>query len=102
MAYSVRATHEICGKCSVEQKIEGDFQVCSACKFNMGKRRGRAQFWSGGGGVRDNASLSKKDRRKKKKGGGGSSLKTTSKKSLRVGLKGKKEREKKKNKKSVK
>ena len=95
--YSVRATHEICGKCSVEQKIEGDFQVCSACKFNMGKRRGRAQFWSGGGGVRDNASLSKKDRRKKKKGGGGSSLKTTSKKSLRVGLKGKKEREKKKN-----
>ena len=58
----------------------------------MGKRRGRtAHFWSGG--TRDNTLLSKKDRRKKK--GGGSSLKTTSKKSLRVGLKGKKEREKK-------
>lgn len=90
--YSVRATHEICGKCSSEQKIEGDSQVCSACKFNMGKRRGRtAHFWSGG--TRDNTLLSKKDCRKKK--GGGSSLKTTSKKSLRVGLKGKKEREKK-------
>ena len=58
----------------------------------MGKRRGRtAHFWRGG--PRDSTLLSKKDRRKKK--GGGSSLKTTSKKSLRVGLKGKKEREKK-------
>ena len=79
----------VCGKCSHEQPCGGN--PCVKCKFKMGKGKSNAH-WQGGTGSRNLLTLSKKDR--KKKGPAGSSKKTSSKKSSRVGLAGKKNREK--------
>ena len=77
----------VCGKCSHEQPcISGP---CINCSFKMGKGRSNAH-WQGGAGSRNTLTMSKKDRKKRQ----GSSKKTTSNKSSRVGLAGKRNREK--------
>ena len=94
----VIATHEICGRCCHERKISDE--PCSKCGFKMGRNRGSGRHhWNGGHGSRDTTLLSRKDKRKHKGVSASGTKKTTSKKSMRVGARGKQERERKQKKK---
>lgn len=82
------ANRMICGKCSVEQNFAN--RPCDACNFHMGKGRGGASHWSGGGGSRNFSQLSRKDHRKNKGVSRSGTAKTVSQKANRVGAAGKK------------
>jgi uncharacterized CHY-type Zn-finger protein len=93
-----RANRMICGKCSFEQPFSNS--PCGKCAYAMGQSKSSSgRHWSGGSGSRNVATLSNKES-KKFKGGQKSDTaksKSASKKSSRVGLAGKKAREKKAN-----
>eukprot|EP00037_Helgoeca_nana_P018896 m.182372 g.182372 ORF g.182372 m.182372 type:complete len:434 (+) comp24639_c0_seq1:848-2149(+) len=82
------ANRMICGKCSCEQNFGN--RPCESCGFHMGKGRGGASHWSGGGGSRNFSQLSRKDHRKNKGVSRSGAAKTVSQKSKRVGVAGKK------------
>ncbi|KAK3243272.1 hypothetical protein CYMTET_47061, partial [Cymbomonas tetramitiformis] len=89
------AQRMVCGFCSKEQACSSDSGRCSHCSKRLGggsRRNGQGptRFWEGGLGCRDKKSLCNKDSHKYKD----SKLKTHCKRSERVGLQGKKEREK--------
>ena len=76
----------LCGKCSREMPYSD--QPCKDCGNTFTKPGGA--HWSGGAGCRDQMRLSSKDSRKHKGSSASGVKKTTSQKSQRVGVAGKK------------
>ena len=83
-------------KCAKEQPFSDG--ACVGCGFSFGRHATRGRntgHWQGGQGVRNTATLSSKERRKNQGVSRAGTKKTVSKKSQRVGLAGKKARQKK-------
>ncbi|EGD73905.1 hypothetical protein PTSG_05601 [Salpingoeca rosetta] len=87
------ASRVICGKCSQEQSV--DNKQCSNCSTKL-TQKNVAGHWAGGSGTRDTSKLSNKERKKNQGVSRSGVKKTQSKKSQRVGQKGKANREDKK------
>jgi len=85
------ATRQICGFCGHESPAND--KPCPSCGKKTNGKGGSGGHWNAGRGQRDASSLSSKDKRKNKGMSRTGVKKTASKKSQRVGAKGKRARE---------